>query len=114
MYGFMENMVGFSRYSGTLQSMEIALGYYQYHYIFRSSHPEAFLEKGVLKICSKSTAEHPYRSVISIKLLCHFIKITFRDGCFPVNLLHIFGTRFTKNTSGQLLLYILFLLFVFI
>ena len=34
----------------------------------RSSHPEVFLGKGVLKICSKFTGEHPYRSVISIKL----------------------------------------------
>ena len=35
----------------------------------RSSHPEVFLEKGVLKICSKFTGEHSCRSVISIKLL---------------------------------------------
>ena len=35
---------------------------------FRSSHPEMFLEKGVLKICSKFTGEHPCRSVTSIKL----------------------------------------------
>ena len=31
----------------------------------RSSHPEVFLEKGVLKICSKFTGEHPCRSVKS-------------------------------------------------
>ena len=37
----------------------------------RSCHAEVFLVKGVLKICSKFTEEHPYRSVISIKL----------DGC---------------------------------
>ena len=37
--------------------------------IDRSSHPEVFLRKGVLKICSKFTGEHPCRSVISIKLL---------------------------------------------
>ena len=35
---------------------------------FRSSHPEVFLGKGVLKICRKSTWEHPCRSVISRKL----------------------------------------------
>ena len=29
-----------------------------------SSPPEVFLRKGVLKICSKFTGEHPYRSVI--------------------------------------------------
>ena len=57
----------------------------------RGSHPEVFLGKSVLKICSKFTGEHPCRSVISIKLLCNFIKITLRHGCSPVNLLHIFS-----------------------
>ena len=33
-------------------------------YIFRSSHPEVFLRKGVLKICSKFTGEDPCRSVV--------------------------------------------------
>ena len=36
---------------------------------YRNSHPEVFLGKGVLKICSKCTGEHPCRSAISIKLL---------------------------------------------
>ena len=35
----------------------------------RSSPPELFLGKGVLKIYSKFTAEHPCPSAISIKLL---------------------------------------------
>ena len=35
--------------------------------LYRSSRPEVFLKKGVLKICSKFTGEHPCRSVISIK-----------------------------------------------
>ena len=35
---------------------------------YKSSHPEVFLQKGVLKICSKFTGEHPCRSMISIKL----------------------------------------------
>ena len=35
--------------------------------IHRSSHPEVFLVKVVLKICSKFTGEHPCRSVILIK-----------------------------------------------
>ena len=34
----------------------------------RNSHPEVFLRKGVLKICSIFTGEHPCWSVISIKL----------------------------------------------
>ena len=71
---------------------------------FRSSHPEVLLGKGVLKGCSKFTGEHPYRSVISIKLLYNFIEITLRNGCPPVNLLHIFLTPFLKNTSRWLLL----------
>ena len=62
-----------------------------------------FLAKDVLKILSKFTGKHPCRSVISIKLLCNFIEITLRHGCSPVNLLHIFKTPFTKNTSGWLL-----------
>ena len=40
----------------------------------RSSPPEVFLRKGVLKICSKFTGEHPYRCVISIKLQSNFKK----------------------------------------
>ena len=38
----------------------------------RSSRPEVLLGKGVPKIRSKFTEEHPYRSVISAKLLCNF------------------------------------------
>ena len=58
---------------------------------------EVFLGKGVLKLCSKFTGAHPCPSVISIKLLCNFIEITFRHGCSPVNLSHIFRTCFPKN-----------------
>ena len=66
----------------------------------RSSHPEVFLRKGVLKICSKLTGEHPRRSAISIKFQCKFIEIMLWHGRSPVNLLHIFGTTFSKNSSG--------------
>ena len=52
---------------------------------FRSSHPEVFLEKAVLKICSKFTGEHPCRSAISIKLQSDVIEIALRHGCSPVN-----------------------------
>ena len=71
----------------------------------RSSRPEVFLGESVLKICSKFTRGHPCRSVISIKLQINFIEITLRHGCYPVNLLHIFRTPFSMNTSGWLLLY---------
>ena len=56
--------------------------------IRRSSHPEVFLGKGVLKICSKFTGEHQCRSVISFALW---------HGCSPVNLLHIFRAPFLEN-----------------
>ena len=42
----------------------------------RSSPPEVFLGKGVLKICNKFTGEHPWQSVISIKLQSNFFEIT--------------------------------------
>ena len=72
--------------------------------IFRSNHPELFLGKSILKICSKFKGENPCRSVISIKLQSNFIETTLRHGCSPLNLLHIFKTLFLKNTSGWLLL----------
>ena len=58
-----------------------------------------FLGKDPLKICSIFTGEHPYRSVISINLLCNFIEIVLRHGCSPVYLRHIFRTPFPKNAS---------------
>ena len=75
----------------------------------RSSPPETILGKGVLKICSKFTGELPCRSVILIKLMCIFIKITLRNGCSPVNLLITFRISFPRNTSGRLLLIIQFI-----
>ena len=61
-----------------------------------SSPPEVFLGKGVLKYAAK-LQESTHAEV-------WFIEITFRHGCSPVNLLHIFRTSFLKNTPGDLLL----------
>ena len=72
--------------------------------IFQSSPTSLFLSRGVLKICSKFTGEHPCQSVISVKLLCSFIKIILRHGCSPLNMLHIFKTPFYKNIHVGLLL----------
>ena len=67
----------------------------------RSSRPEIFLRKGVLKICSRFTGEYPCRSVISIKLQ----SMGVRHGCSTLNsLLLFFRTPFPKSISGQLLL----------
>ena len=71
---------------------------------YRGSPSEVFLGKGVLKIFSKFTGEHPCWSVISIKLQSNFIEITVQHGCSPVNLLPIFRTPFLKNAFGELLL----------
>ena len=35
----------------------------------------------------------------SVKFQSNIIEITLRHRCSPVNLLHIFGTHFPKNTS---------------
>ena len=74
--------------------------------MYRGRPPKVFLSKGVLKIRSKLTGEHPYRSAISIKIQSSFIEIAFWYGYSPVNLLHIFGTPFPKNNSGGLLVYV--------
>ena len=63
----------------------------------RSSSSEVFLEKGALKLF---TGEHLCQTVILIKLLCYFIEIALRHRSSPVNLLHIFRTPLSKNTSG--------------
>ena len=65
--------------------------------IVRNNPPEVFLGKYVLEKCSKFTGENTCRSVISIKLLCKFIKITLPHGCSPVNILHIFRTFFLRT-----------------
>ena len=64
--------------------------------VIRKQSFNLFLGKGVLKICSKFTGEQK---------IC-FATLLNRHGCSPVNLLHIFRTPFSKNTSGGLLLVI--------
>ena len=70
----------------------------------RSSLPEVFLGKGVLKICSKFIGEHPCQSAISISLQSSFFEIALRHGYSPVNLLRVLRIPFPKNTYGRLLL----------
>ena len=72
--------------------------------LFRSSPPDVFIGKSVLKIFRKFTGEHLCQNALSIKLFCNFIEIALGHRCFPVYLLHIFRTPFPKNTSGGLLL----------
>ena len=63
-----------------------------------------FLGKQVLKICGKFTGEHTCQSAISIKMPSHFIEITIRHGCSPINFLHIFKIPFLRNVSEGLYL----------
>ena len=70
------------------------------HQSFRSSPPEVFLGKGVLRICSKFTGEHPSRSVIWIKLQWNHTSVWV----FSCEFLAYFQTPFSKNTSRRLLL----------
>ena len=74
------------------------------HKLFRSSPPDVFLGKSVLKICCKYTGKTPLPKYDFNKVACNFIEITLRHGCSPVNLLHIFRTPFPENISGGLLL----------
>ena len=78
----------------------------------RSSPPEVFLRKGVLKICSKFTVEHPCRSVIPKEMQSNFIEITLWHVCSPVNLLQVFRTHFHKNTYEALLVAVFLVLIV--
>ena len=59
---------------------------------------------GVLRKSCSENIQQIYRRKPMPKLLCNFIEITLRHACFPVNLLHIFRTPFSKNTAGWLLL----------
>ena len=63
-----------------------------------------FLGEGVPKKWHKFTGEHSCCSAISIKLQNNFVEIKLWHGCSPVNLLHILGTPFPKNTIRGLLL----------
>ena len=72
--------------------------------LLRSSPPEVFLGKDILKIFSKFTGENPCWSVILIKLQSNFIEIAHHHGCSTVNLLYILRTPFPQNKSGGLLL----------
>ena len=61
----------------------------------RSSRPEVFLGKGILKICSKFTGEHSCRSVIPIQLQSNFMEIALQHGCSPVKFVAHFQNTFT-------------------
>ena len=71
------------------------LKYYSKH--TRSSHPEVFLEKGVLKICIKFTGEHPCRSAISIKLQQSGWLLLTYENSQPGKLIKVCARYFSSN-----------------
>ena len=69
--------------------------------IFRSSHPEVFLRKGVLKICNKFKGEHTCRSAISIKLQSNWTAASWNCRYWQSKSNHIFSRHVgTLNTSS--------------
>ena len=75
---------------------------------WRSSHPEVFLGKGVLKICCKFTGDLQICCIFSEHLFlrtpkaCNFIKKILWHRCFPLSFAKILRTTFLQNTSGRL------------
>ena len=69
--------------------------------LFRSSHPEVFLGKDILKICRKF-ADNTHAEVRFKKKLQSNL-ITLRHEC-SLNLQHIFRIPFPMHTSGRLIL----------
>ena len=77
--------------------------------VFRCSRIEVFLEKSVLKICSKFTGEHPRRGAISIKLQSNYgddlskpeeYYIIIAKLIFPVSILFVVSKQvFQKKQS---------------
>ena len=90
------NAKSFNMFLTLWQLFEVRWFYFSVRCKVTSSLPEVFLKKGVPKICSKFTGEHPCQTVVSIKLQSNFIEITLRDVCSTVNLLHISRTPFPK------------------
>ena len=113
---FAYNMYFFAKYKEVINLSTILYetilycsNLYSCYQRYRSSHPEVFIAKGVLKICGNFTGEDSCRCEISIKLQSNVIEMALRHACSPLNLLHIFRTPFLKNASGRLLLKIYYL-----
>ena len=70
---------------------------------FRSSLPEVFYKKGVLKKLAKFTGKHLSQGLLFNKVaglrLATLLKMRLWDMCFPVNFANFLRTLFLKNTS---------------
>ena len=70
----------------------------------RSSHPEVFCKKGVLRNFAKFTGKHPcqglfFNKVAGLRPATLLKKRPWRR-CFPVNFAKFLRTTFLQNTSG--------------
>ena len=73
-----------------------------HHCCFRSSRPEVFCKKGVLRNFAKFTGKHLCHSLFFNKNT--LLKKRLWHGCFPVNLCEIIRTRFFTEHMWLLLL----------
>ena len=70
---------------------------------WRSSRPELFCKKDVLKDFAEFTGNYSRQRLFFDKKLCNFIKKRLQRGCFPVNFPKFLRTLFLQNTSGRML-----------
>ena len=70
------------------------------HLTGRSSRPEVFCKKGVLRFFPKFTGKHLCESLVFNKV----VKKRLWHRCFPVNFAKFLRTPFLQNTSERLLL----------
>ena len=90
--------------------MTISKGIFLTNYTSRSSRPEEFCEKGVLRNFTKITGKHLCQSLFLIKLQAlglrpaTLFKKRLWHRCFPVNFAKFLRTSFSQNTSRRLLL----------
>ena len=68
-------------------------------FFFRSSFPEVFCEKRILKNFAKFTGKHLCHSLFFNKIACSFIKKRLWYRCFPVNFVKFLKTPFFHKTA---------------
>ena len=84
--------------------------YFVEHLRCRSSRPEVFFEKGILRNFAKFTGKHLCQSLFLNKVArlrpATLSKKKLWHRCFPVNFAKCLSTSFLQNTSGRLLLFL--------
>ena len=92
------------------QMLTLAFSKYSMLTYFTTGTPSSKNQKqpsriALMKRCSGNMHQMYWRiPVPKSDLFRNFIEITLRHRCSPINLLHIFRTPFSQNTSGWLLL----------